>query len=98
MEVADVRDGGGQAGGNGESALKRRPAKRKMEHSLLFSGARLPVGAGHSELIEVGQEGEGGAGEGGGDSDRVHLNRNLNRSLNRSGSSEIRMGRLRLGD
>ena len=65
MEVAEVFDGGGQAGGNGEPASEGGLAKREVEDSLFVGRARLPVGAGHGELVEVGEEGEGGAMGGG---------------------------------
>src|SRR2546429_5759890 len=73
MEVAQIIDSGRQPAGNGESALKGRLAEREMEDGLLVGDVRLPIGAGHGQLVEIGEQSERGRREIGVSGTGIHL-------------------------
>jgi len=55
----DLRDADADAGRDRVATPERRPPKRQMKHRFSVRNARLPVAAGHRQLVQVGQERQG---------------------------------------
>ena len=53
-EAAKILDGIGEAAADGKAAMERCVAEEQMEDGLLIGFVRFPIGAGHGQLVKVG--------------------------------------------
>ncbi len=56
VEIPQPFEGWAESGGDGIAALERQSAEEEMEDAFLPGFARLEIGGGHCELVEIGLE------------------------------------------